>query len=199
MAIAIKVNDTVAVIAGKEKGKRGRVLMVLPAEERVIVEKVNFIKRHTKPSQKQRQGGIIEKEGPIHLSNVQLYCKKCGKPVRVRTPHGRGRREEPGLRALRRGSSRATGRGGSASADDGHEGSGETQTMAKEKDSGRRRTRASPPASRRRQGPARRAKAAKAGKPAGAARPSRRPPRAPKAPAEPARLRVSTGPRSCRR
>ena len=84
MARAIKVNDTVAVIAGKEKGKRGRVLRVLPGEERVIVEKVNFIKRHTKPSQKQRQGGIIEKEGPIHLSNVQLYCKKCNKPVRLR-------------------------------------------------------------------------------------------------------------------
>jgi len=88
MARAIKVNDTVAVIAGKEKGKRGRVLMVLPAEERVIVEKVNFIKRHTKPSQKQRQGGIIEREGPIHLSNVQLFCKKCAKPVRLRSLTG---------------------------------------------------------------------------------------------------------------
>lgn len=88
MARAIKINDTVAVIAGKEKGKRGRVLMVLPAEERVIVEKVNFIKRHTKPSQKQRQGGIIEREGPIHLSNVQLFCKKCAKPVRQRTLTG---------------------------------------------------------------------------------------------------------------
>jgi large subunit ribosomal protein L24 len=88
MAKGIKVNDTVAVIAGKEKGKRGRVLMVLPAEERVIVEKVNFIKRHTKPSQKQRQGGIIEREGPLHVSNVQLYCKKCSKPVRVRNLAG---------------------------------------------------------------------------------------------------------------
>jgi len=90
MAKAIKINDTVAVIAGKEKGKRGRVLMVLPAEERVIVEKVNFIKRHTKPSQKHRQGGIIEREGAIHLSNVQLYCKKCGKPARVRSLSGSG-------------------------------------------------------------------------------------------------------------
>ena len=84
MARAIKVNDTVAVVTGKEKGKRGRVLMVLPEKERVIVEKVNFIKRHTKPSQKQRQGGIIEREGAIHVSNVQPYCKKCGKPVRLR-------------------------------------------------------------------------------------------------------------------
>ena len=82
--MAIRVNDTVAVIAGKEKGKRGRVLMVLPEKQRVIVEKVNFIKRHTKPSQKQRQGGIIEREGAIHLSNVQPYCKKCAKPVRLR-------------------------------------------------------------------------------------------------------------------
>jgi large subunit ribosomal protein L24 len=88
MAKGIKVNDTVAVIAGKEKGKRGRVLVVLPAEDRVIVEKVNFIKRHTKPSQKQRQGGIIEREGPLHLSNVQLFCKKCSKPVRARSLSG---------------------------------------------------------------------------------------------------------------
>ena len=90
MAKGIKVNDTVAVIAGKEKGKRGRVLMVLPAKERVVVEKVNFIKRHTKPSQKQRQGGIIEREAPIHLSNVQLYCKKCAKPARLRSLSGAG-------------------------------------------------------------------------------------------------------------
>jgi large subunit ribosomal protein L24 len=84
MTRAIKINDTVAVIAGKEKGKRGRVLMVLPGKQRVIIEKVNFIKRHTKPSQKQRQGGIIEKEAPIHLSNVQPWCKKCAKPARLR-------------------------------------------------------------------------------------------------------------------
>ena len=90
MAKAIKINDTVAVISGKEKGKRGRVLMVLPREEKVIIEKVNFIKRHTKPSQKHRQGGIIEREGPIHASNVQPYCKKCGKPSRVRTLTGAG-------------------------------------------------------------------------------------------------------------
>ena len=90
MARAIKINDTVAVVAGKEKGKRGRVLMVLPEKGRVIVEKVNFIKRHTKPSQKHRQGGIIEREGAIHLSNVQLYSKKCGKPSRVRSLSGAG-------------------------------------------------------------------------------------------------------------
>jgi large subunit ribosomal protein L24 len=90
MATAIRVNDTVAVIAGKEKGKRGRVLKVLPGAEKVIVEKVNFIKRHTKPSQKQRQGGIVEREGTIHVSNVQLFCKKCNRPVRLRRLTGTG-------------------------------------------------------------------------------------------------------------
>lgn len=90
MATGIKVNDTVAVIAGKERGKRGRVLKVFPGAARVIVEKVNFIKRHTKPSQKQRQGGIVEKEGPLHISNVQIFCRKCNKPVRIKRLTGAG-------------------------------------------------------------------------------------------------------------
>jgi len=90
MGATIKVNDTVAVIAGREKGKRGRVLRVLAGDERVIVEKVNFIKRHTKPSQKNRQGGIVEREGAIHRSNVQLFCRKCNKPARIRTLVGAG-------------------------------------------------------------------------------------------------------------
>jgi large subunit ribosomal protein L24 len=84
MGIGIKVKDTVAVIAGKEKGKKGRVLKVLPRTNRLIVEKVNFIKRHTKPSQQSRQGGIVEKEGPIHISNVMILCKKCNRPVRIK-------------------------------------------------------------------------------------------------------------------
>ena len=80
MARAIKINDTVAVIAGKEKGKRGRVLMVLPEKERVIVEKVNFIKRHTKPNpQRQVKGGVVEREASLHASNVQMVCPDCGK------------------------------------------------------------------------------------------------------------------------
>lgn len=83
-----RVNDTVEVIAGREKGKRGRVLKVLPAQERVVIEKVNFVKRHTRPSQKSRQGGIVEKEGSIHVSNVMLFCKKCNRPVRVRNLRG---------------------------------------------------------------------------------------------------------------
>lgn len=82
--LSVRKNDTVIVTAGKEKGKKGKVLKVLPAKERVVVEKVNFIKKHQKPTSAQRQGGIIEKEGPIHASNVMLYCEKCGKGVRIR-------------------------------------------------------------------------------------------------------------------
>jgi large subunit ribosomal protein L24 len=79
----VKKDDTVMVIAGKEKGKMGKILKVLPKKNRVIVEKVNFIKRHTKASQTGR-GGIIEIEGSIHVSNVTLVCKKCNSPVRTR-------------------------------------------------------------------------------------------------------------------
>lgn len=83
MGLRVKKEDTVLVIAGKEKGKKGRVLSVLPSEEKVIIEKVNIIKRHMKPSRKYTQGGIIEKEAPIHISNVMLLCPKCNKPTRI--------------------------------------------------------------------------------------------------------------------
>jgi large subunit ribosomal protein L24 len=76
-------NDMVLVISGNSKGKKGKVLKVFPAKQRVIVEGVNFIKRHTKKSQKNPQGGIIEKEAPIHASNVMVICPKCGKPARI--------------------------------------------------------------------------------------------------------------------
>ena len=79
----VKKNDLVMVIAGKDKGKSGKILSVLSKKNRVIVEKVNFIKRHTRPSAKQRQGGIIEREGPINISNVMLICTKCNKPSRI--------------------------------------------------------------------------------------------------------------------
>jgi len=79
----IRKGDTVVVIAGKEKGKRGRVLRILTKKNRVLVERVNMVKRHTKPSQKHPQGGIIEKEGSIHISNVLLYCPKCDGPRRT--------------------------------------------------------------------------------------------------------------------
>ena len=81
----VKRGDTVVVIAGKERGKRGKVLVVLPARQRVIVEKVNMIKRHQRPTQKLRQGGIIEREGTLNLSNVMVVCGKCDRPTRTGT------------------------------------------------------------------------------------------------------------------
>lgn len=80
---SIRKNDTVMVIAGKDKGKKGRVLSVYPGEGRIIVEKLNIIKKHQRPTQKQKQGGIVEKEGPMHISNVMLLCGKCDRPTRV--------------------------------------------------------------------------------------------------------------------
>ena len=79
----VRKDDLVQVIAGKEKGKSGKVLKVLPNENRVVVEKVNFIKRHSRPTGKTRQGGIIQKEAPIHISNVLLLCSKCNRGVRM--------------------------------------------------------------------------------------------------------------------
>ena len=76
----VRRGDTVAVIAGKEKGKRGKVLRILNKKDRVVVERIMMVKRHTKPSQKQPQGGIIEKEGSLHVSNVALWCEKCAAP-----------------------------------------------------------------------------------------------------------------------
>jgi len=83
MAIKIRKGDTVVVIAGDDKGKTGRVLSVDEVKRRVIVEKVNFVKRHTRARSQTQQGGILEKEAPIHLSNVMLYDPKAGKGVRV--------------------------------------------------------------------------------------------------------------------
>ena len=80
--MAIRKNDTVLVIAGREKGKRGKVLFVVPARDRVVVEHLNMVKRHQRPTQKLRQGGIIEREGAIHLSNVMLVDPSSGKPSR---------------------------------------------------------------------------------------------------------------------
>jgi len=79
----IKKNDTVMVVAGKEKGKTGKVLKVLPKKDRAVVEKVNFIKRHMRPGAHSRQGGIVEKENPINLSNLMVVCGKCTDPTRV--------------------------------------------------------------------------------------------------------------------
>jgi large subunit ribosomal protein L24 len=79
----IKKNDLVMVTNGREKGKSGRVLRVFPEKEKVLLEKINFVKRHSRPHGQQRQGGIIEKEAPLALSNVMLLCEKCNKPVRI--------------------------------------------------------------------------------------------------------------------
>lgn len=79
----VKKNDTVKVIAGNYKGKIGKVLKVFPEKDRVLVEGVNIVKKHVKKSRKYPQGGIIEMEAPIHISNVMLICPRCGKATRV--------------------------------------------------------------------------------------------------------------------
>jgi len=79
----VRKNDLVVVMAGKEKGKSGKILKVLPKKKRVIVEKVNFVKRHSRPTGRMRQGGIIQKEAPIHISNVLILCPKCNQGVRT--------------------------------------------------------------------------------------------------------------------
>ena len=83
MAIKIRKGDTVQVIAGDDKGKVGRVLSVDDVKMRLVVEKVNFVKRHTKPRRQGVPGGILEREAPIHLSNVQLYDPKAERGTRV--------------------------------------------------------------------------------------------------------------------
>ena len=82
--IAIKKDDKVKVISGKDKGKVGKVLKVIGKKDRLLVENINIVKRHTKPNAQNRQGGIIESEAPIHWSNVMLMCNKCIEPVRVK-------------------------------------------------------------------------------------------------------------------
>ena len=82
MSLRIRKNDRVEVITGKDKGAVQRVLYVLPKKEKAVVEGVNMVKRHTRPTQTNRQGGIVEKEAPIHISNLMLYCDKCKAGVR---------------------------------------------------------------------------------------------------------------------
>ena len=82
-SVDVRKNDTVRVIAGRDKGKEGRVLEVEPSRHRVYVEHVNIIKRHTRPNpNKQIRGGVLDKEGPIDISNVALICGDCG-PTRI--------------------------------------------------------------------------------------------------------------------
>ena len=84
LASPIRQNDNVIVMSGRDKGKRGRVLRVVPGKGRLIVEGVNFIKRHTKANpQKGVKGGIVEREAALSASNVQILCPECGKPTRI--------------------------------------------------------------------------------------------------------------------
>ena len=80
----VRKNDTVIVVGGKDRGKRGRVLRVIPARNRVIVEGINFIKRHTRPNPQQNvKGGVVEREASLHASNLQIVCPECGAPTRI--------------------------------------------------------------------------------------------------------------------
>ncbi|MEW6323998.1 MAG: 50S ribosomal protein L24 [Nitrospirota bacterium] len=80
--VRVKKGDTVVVISGRSRGRQGKVLSVDRVRQRIVVEKVNMIKKHVRPS-RTGKGGIVEKEGPVHLSNVMLVCPECGKPTRV--------------------------------------------------------------------------------------------------------------------
>ncbi len=85
MSLRIKKDDRVKVIAGKDKGTIAKVLSVLPSNSRAIVENVNMIKRHVKPTSAEQRGGIQEREASVHLSNLMLYCESCKKGVRFGT------------------------------------------------------------------------------------------------------------------
>jgi len=79
----IRRNDVVLVITGKYKGRRGRVLRMYPKENRLVVEGINMIKRHTRPTNRNQQGGIVEREAPIHESNVMPWCEAANAPSRI--------------------------------------------------------------------------------------------------------------------
>ncbi len=83
MGLNIKKNDTVMVSAGDEKGKKGRVVAISSEGDRLFIENVNMIKKHMKPNKQYSQGGIIEKEAPVHRSNIMLVCPKCDKPTKI--------------------------------------------------------------------------------------------------------------------
>ena len=83
MSFRLRKNDTVQVISGEAKGKTGRIIKVIPDKNKALVEGINIVKRHTKPSPKNQQGGIMEKEAAIHISNLLLVCPKTQKPTRL--------------------------------------------------------------------------------------------------------------------
>jgi large subunit ribosomal protein L24 len=79
----VRKNDTVLVIAGKDRGKQGRIQRVFTKENRAMVEKLNLVKRHLRPTRQGQPGGVVEKEAPIHVSNLMLICSSCNQPTRV--------------------------------------------------------------------------------------------------------------------
>lgn len=80
----IKKDDEVLILGGRDRGKKGKVLRLFPSKNRAVVENINMIKRHTRPNpQRNIKGGIVERESPIHLSNLMVVCRECGKPTRV--------------------------------------------------------------------------------------------------------------------
>jgi large subunit ribosomal protein L24 len=83
VVVKIRKNDTVVVVAGKDRGKKGKVRFAYPKNEQLLVEGVNFIKKSARPTGQTRQAGIIEREAPIHISNVMLLCSRCNRPTRV--------------------------------------------------------------------------------------------------------------------
>jgi large subunit ribosomal protein L24 len=83
MSAHIRKNDSVMVIAGRERGKTGKVLRLIPDANRAIVERVNMVKRHVRPRGPQQTGGILEKEASLHISNLMIMCDKCNAPVRI--------------------------------------------------------------------------------------------------------------------
>ena len=81
----IQKGDRVIVLSGEDRGKEGLVLKVEPAKNRAIVEGINFVKRHQKPTQTSPQGGIVEKEAPVHMTNLMVICGKCNEAVKTKT------------------------------------------------------------------------------------------------------------------
>ncbi|MBL7069532.1 MAG: 50S ribosomal protein L24 [Candidatus Omnitrophica bacterium] len=79
----LRKGDTVITLAGKDKGKTGKILKIFPQEGRAVVEGVNFVKKHMRKTRQDQQGGIIERENPITISNIALFCKSCNRPTRI--------------------------------------------------------------------------------------------------------------------
>ena len=83
MSLSLRKDDLVMVMLGRARGKTGKILKILTERNRALVEKVNLVKRHARPTKASPQGGIIEKEASLHLSNLMFFCSKCSKPVRL--------------------------------------------------------------------------------------------------------------------